>query len=132
MELFFDVLKQAVFYRPRCHNFEELKVAIDRYIYYNNNGCMKQKKRLRQKCSASRNKKEFPKIASQIFGKFRIIFRRCYFCLTIYPCLEIQEEPETSFVPGSKKSNFYNQNYGDTNVTSTGNPPPNTRLRVTS
>ncbi|EMF0277228.1 MULTISPECIES: hypothetical protein [Enterococcus] len=31
------------------------------------------KKRLRQKCLASRNKKEFPKIASQIFGKFRLI-----------------------------------------------------------
>jgi len=31
------------------------------------------KKRLRKKCSASRNKKEFPKIASQIFGKFRLI-----------------------------------------------------------
>ena len=30
-------------------------------------------KRLRQKCLASRNKKEFPKIASQIFGKFRLI-----------------------------------------------------------
>ncbi len=29
--------------------------------------------RLRQKCLASRNKKEFPKIASQIFGKFRLI-----------------------------------------------------------
>ena len=29
--------------------------------------------RLRQKCLASRNKKEFPKIAPQIFGKFRLI-----------------------------------------------------------
>ena len=57
--------------------------------------------RLKQKCLASRNKKEFRKIASQIFGKFRLIFRRCYFCLTVYPFLETLEETETSFVPVS-------------------------------
>ena len=56
---------------------------------------------MRQKCLASRNKKEFLKIASQIFDKFWLIFRRCYFCLTVYPCLEILEETETSFVPVS-------------------------------
>ncbi|EJX50400.1 hypothetical protein HMPREF1378_02387 [Enterococcus faecium R496] len=37
-----------------------------------------------QKWSASRNKKEFGKIASQIFVTFRLIFRRSYFWNTMY------------------------------------------------
>ncbi|MDV4854514.1 hypothetical protein NNG42_06185, partial [Enterococcus faecium] len=36
------------------------------------------------KWAASRNKKEFTKIAFQIFVKFRLIFRRSYFWNTVY------------------------------------------------
>ncbi|EPM8050646.1 hypothetical protein ACTRHH_001032, partial [Enterococcus hirae] len=57
------------------------------------------KKRLRQKCSASRNKKEFPKIASQIFGKFRLISEDATFVSPFIRFLEILEETETTFVP---------------------------------
>ncbi|EOD6225499.1 hypothetical protein ACJZRD_002173 [Enterococcus hirae] len=55
--------------------------------------------RLRQKCSASRNKKEFPKIASQIFGKFRFISEDATFVSPFIRFLEILEETETTFVP---------------------------------
>ena len=56
-------------------------------------------RRLRQKCSASRNKKEFPKIASQIFGKFRLISEDATFVSPFIRFLEILEETETTFVP---------------------------------
>ena len=57
------------------------------------------KKRLRQKCLASRTKKEFPKIASQIFGKFRFISEDATFVSPFIRFLEILEETETTFVP---------------------------------
>jgi len=43
MENFFSLLKQEVFHGEIYHSFEELKAAIDDYIYYYNNERMKQK-----------------------------------------------------------------------------------------
>lgn len=43
MENFFGLLKQEIFHGRTYHNFEELKIAIDKYIYYYNNERMKQK-----------------------------------------------------------------------------------------
>ncbi|WP_420856638.1 IS3 family transposase [Tetragenococcus osmophilus] len=42
METFFSLLKQEVFHGEIYHGFEELKAAIDDYIYYYNNERMKQ------------------------------------------------------------------------------------------
>ena len=43
MENFFSLLKQKVFHGEIYRNFEELKKAIDDYIYYYNNERMKAK-----------------------------------------------------------------------------------------
>ncbi|MFV0560699.1 MAG: transposase, partial [Enterococcus sp.] len=43
MENFFGLLKQEIFYGHTYHSFEELKSAIDKYIYYYNNERIKQK-----------------------------------------------------------------------------------------
>jgi transposase InsO family protein len=43
MENFFSLLKQEIFHGEAYHSFDELKTAIDDYIYYYNNHRMKQK-----------------------------------------------------------------------------------------
>ncbi|WP_316245003.1 IS3 family transposase, partial [Enterococcus raffinosus] len=43
MENFFSLLKQEIFHGETYHSFDELKTAIDDYIYYYNNHRMKQK-----------------------------------------------------------------------------------------
>ncbi len=43
MENFFSLLKQEIYYGREFHSFEELKQAIDNYIYYYNHERMKKK-----------------------------------------------------------------------------------------
>ena len=43
MENFFSLLKQEIFHGETYHSFDELKTAIDDYIYYYNNHRMKLK-----------------------------------------------------------------------------------------
>ncbi|MGL9814669.1 transposase [Enterococcus sp. DIV0098] len=43
MENFFSLLKQEIFHGETYHSFDELKTAIDNFIYYYNNYRMKQK-----------------------------------------------------------------------------------------
>lgn len=43
MENFFSLLKQEIFHGVIYRSFDELKTAIDRYIYYYNNKRMKKK-----------------------------------------------------------------------------------------
>ncbi len=43
MENFFSLLKQEIFHGETYHSFDELKTAIDDFIYYYNNHRMKQK-----------------------------------------------------------------------------------------
>ncbi len=61
---------------------------------------------MRQKCSASRNKKEFPKIASQIFGKFRLISEDATFVSPFIRFLEILEETEQKCSASRNKKEF--------------------------
>ncbi|MDT2821835.1 IS3 family transposase, partial [Enterococcus devriesei] len=43
MENFFSLLKQEIFHGEIYHSFDDLKTAIDQYIYYYNNERMKKK-----------------------------------------------------------------------------------------
>jgi transposase InsO family protein len=43
MENFFSILKQEIFHGEIYQSFDELKIAIDQYIYYYNNERMKKK-----------------------------------------------------------------------------------------
>ena len=43
MENFFSLLKQEIYYGKIYHSFNDLKEAIDNYIYYYNNERIKQK-----------------------------------------------------------------------------------------
>lgn len=43
IENFFGILKQEIFHGKIYRSFDELKMAIDRYIYYYNNKRIKKK-----------------------------------------------------------------------------------------
>ncbi len=91
-----ELLEQGGFYEKNYTIVNLLKKAT-----------MRNKKRSGQKRLTPRNKKEFPKNCSVIFGEFRLISEGVAFVPAVYQFLSVEQKIQSDFCPTLFFLSFY-------------------------